>query len=249
MLQVFHEACLVDRLNRAQAHGDGRELPEVGHQPGVRVGRQTLAVDFLAEIFHLLFADAALKEGAGVNAGGGVALEEHQVTAVLVGRCFEEVVKADVVQRGAGGESRDMAAQVRVLLVGTHDHCQCVPAHHRADAAFHEQVARHACFVGNRDGVAIRGSDGVGQRGAGAAGQFTQAGHQVMRAVFAFVVQYGLQCVEPFLRFKRINIVLLHYGLQTLWALQMLEAARCVRSATRHSVRLPNTCGCCDTSG
>ena len=49
-VQVFEEARLVDRHQRAQTHGDGGELPELGHQLGVRVARQALAIDFLAEI-------------------------------------------------------------------------------------------------------------------------------------------------------------------------------------------------------
>ena len=36
-LQVLHEARLVDRHQRAEAHRDRRELPEVRHQPRVRV--------------------------------------------------------------------------------------------------------------------------------------------------------------------------------------------------------------------
>ena len=47
--QVLHEARLVDRHQRAEAHRDGRELPEVRHQPRVRVGREAAAADLLAE--------------------------------------------------------------------------------------------------------------------------------------------------------------------------------------------------------
>lgn len=36
VLQVAVEGRLVDRVDRADAHGDGRELPEVGHP--ARVG-------------------------------------------------------------------------------------------------------------------------------------------------------------------------------------------------------------------
>ena len=84
VLQVFHEARLVDRHDRPQAHGHGRELPEAGHQPGVRIGRQALAVDLLAEVVQLLLADPPFQEGARIDARRGVALEEHQVAAVLV---------------------------------------------------------------------------------------------------------------------------------------------------------------------
>ena len=40
-LQVLHEARLVDRHQRAEAHRDRRELPEVRHQPRVRVASES----------------------------------------------------------------------------------------------------------------------------------------------------------------------------------------------------------------
>jgi hypothetical protein len=44
IFQVAHEARLVDRHDRSEAHRNGRILPELGHQPGVRVGRQPAAL-------------------------------------------------------------------------------------------------------------------------------------------------------------------------------------------------------------
>lgn len=205
--QVLHEACLVDRLDRAKAHGYGGELPEVRHQPGVRIGGQAVAVHFLAEVLQLFLADAAFEEGAGVDAGGRVALEEHQVAAMFVGGSLEEIVEADVVEGRRGGEGGDVAAQVRVVLVRPHHHRQGVPAHQGADPALHEQVAGHACFVGYRNGVAVGRGDRVGQLGAATAGQLAHAGHQVMSAVFTFAVEYGLQGVQPFLGFDGIEVL------------------------------------------
>ncbi len=40
VVQVAVEPRLVDRVHRAEAHRDRRVLPEVRHEPGVRVGRQ-----------------------------------------------------------------------------------------------------------------------------------------------------------------------------------------------------------------
>ena len=37
VLQVAHEARLKNRHHRAEAHGHRRELPEIGHQPGMRI--------------------------------------------------------------------------------------------------------------------------------------------------------------------------------------------------------------------
>ena len=205
--QVLHEARLVDRLNRAKTHGYGGELPEVRHQPGVRVGGQAVTVHFLAEVIHLFFADAAFHEGAGIDAGRGMALEEDQVAAVFFGRCLEEVVEADVVERGAGGEAGDVAAQIRVFQVGAHHHGQGVPAHQRADPPLHEQVAGHACLVADRDGVAVGRGDRIGQLRTAAAGQLAHAGQQVVGTVFALLVEDGLEGVQPFLGFDGIEVL------------------------------------------
>ncbi len=79
VLQVAVEAGLVDRAERAQAHRHGRELPEVRHQPRVRVARQAGPARLLPEAVELVLAEPALEEGAGVDAGRGVALEEDLV--------------------------------------------------------------------------------------------------------------------------------------------------------------------------
>ena len=89
VVQVAVEPGLVDRVERAEAHRDGRELPEVRHQPRVRVGRQAAAGvrQLLAEAVELLLGQPALEERAGVDAGGGVALEVDLVAAARRGPC------------------------------------------------------------------------------------------------------------------------------------------------------------------
>jgi hypothetical protein len=63
VVQVAVELSLVDRVHRAQAHRHGRELPEAGHEPRVRVGRQRpdLAVDdvraLLAEAVEVVLGE------------------------------------------------------------------------------------------------------------------------------------------------------------------------------------------------
>jgi hypothetical protein len=100
VLQILHEARLVDRHDRAEPHRDGGKLPEVGHEPGMRIRRQALAIDFLTEIDELLFGDAALEVCAGIDAGRRVALGEDQIAAVALARRMPEVIEADVVERG-----------------------------------------------------------------------------------------------------------------------------------------------------
>ena len=70
-LQVLIKACLVDSVNRAQAHGHGGEFPEPWHQAWVRVGRQPLALAtgyLLAEAIKVLFSQAAFHESTCVHA-------------------------------------------------------------------------------------------------------------------------------------------------------------------------------------
>ena len=112
VVQVLQEAGLIDRHQRPQAHRDGRELPEVRHQPGMRIGRQPVAIDFLAEVEQLLLGQPAFQEGPGVDAGGAMALDVDQIAAVLVGGGVPEVLEAGVVEGGRRLEAGDMAAQL-----------------------------------------------------------------------------------------------------------------------------------------
>jgi hypothetical protein len=81
-VQVLQEARLVDRHQRAEAHRDGRELPELRHQLRVRIARDALAVDLLAEVQQLLLGQAAFHEGARIDTRRRVALDVQQVAAV-----------------------------------------------------------------------------------------------------------------------------------------------------------------------
>ncbi len=132
---------VVDRHDRAEAHADGRVLPEVRHQPRVRVARKPAArVQFLAEVLELRLVEPAFDERAGVHAGAGVALEEDDVAGVRLGAAAEEVVEADLVERGGAGEGRDVAADVGVLVRLQH-HRHRVPADDALDAPFEFAVA------------------------------------------------------------------------------------------------------------
>ena len=84
IFEVAHEAGLVDGVERADAHGDGGEVPELRHEPGVGVGGEAgLAAEFVAEVGEAGFVEAAFEEGAGVDAGGGVALEVDEVAGLV----------------------------------------------------------------------------------------------------------------------------------------------------------------------
>ena len=132
--QVLHEPRLVDRHDRPEAHRDGRELPEVRHQPRVRVRAQPALGDLLAEAEQVLLAEPALEEGAGVDARRRVALDVDEVAAVLLARRVPEVVEADLVERRGRLVGGDVAAELGGLRVGAQHGGHRVPADDRADA-------------------------------------------------------------------------------------------------------------------
>src|SRR5690348_5323918 len=102
-VQVAVEARLVDRVARPQAHRHGRVLPELRHEPWVRVRRQALAAhDLAAEVIELRLAEPALEERARVHAGRGVALIEDLVARLAVVLAAEEVVEPDLVEARRG---------------------------------------------------------------------------------------------------------------------------------------------------
>ena len=62
---------VVDRHDRAEAHAHGRVLPEVRHEPRVRVARQSAAgVQFLAEVLELASRRAGPRRTRGRTCRG-----------------------------------------------------------------------------------------------------------------------------------------------------------------------------------
>ena len=156
IFEVAIEARLVDRHDRAEAHRDGRELPEVRHQPRMRIRRQAAArLQLAAEVLELLLVEAAFEERARVDAGRGVALEIDDVAFVAVVAAAEEVVEADFVQRRGRGERRDVAADAVFDAVGAHDHRHRVPAHEALDAALDLAAAGIRHLLVGVDGVDV----------------------------------------------------------------------------------------------
>ena len=102
--QVLHKMSLIDRLQWAKAHRYSWELPEVRHQPGVRVGRQTLAIHFGTEAVHLLWGNTAFQESTGVNTWSDMALIVNEVAIAIAVRPMEEIVVANVIKSGTGGK-------------------------------------------------------------------------------------------------------------------------------------------------
>ena len=162
VLEIAVVARLVDRADRPEAHRHRRELPELGHEPRVRVRAEALAGHRLAaEVIELVDRQSPFEEGAGVDAGRRMALVEDLVAARAAVLAAEEVVEADLVQRRRRGIRREVAADPGELGVRPEDHRDRVPADEPADAPLHLLVARERRFLFGADRVDVAG---LGQR-------------------------------------------------------------------------------------
>jgi hypothetical protein len=122
MFEVTHEPRVVDRRDRAEPHRTGWELPEVRHQPWMRIGAEAAAADFLAIIRKLLFAQPPLEERAGVHAGRRVRLKEHEVAAPVGSGGSEKVIESEFEDLRSRRVARDVTAEFPVCLVRTDHH-------------------------------------------------------------------------------------------------------------------------------
>ena len=155
VFQIFQELSLIDRTDWAQTHRNGRELPEFWHQFRVRVGRQAIAMNFLTEIVHLLFSQTAFQECTCVNARGDVALEVHQVAAILLIAGTEEVVEAHIVHGRRRLEGCHVAAQLEVFFRRTQHGHDGVPTDSRTNTTLQLQIARIFRLIFNGNSVDV----------------------------------------------------------------------------------------------
>ncbi len=191
MLQIFQELSLIDRADRAQAHGYGRELPEFRHQFRVRVRRQTVAMHFLTEVVHLLFGQAAFQESTRVNARRDVALEVHQVAAVFVVARAEEVVEAHIIHGRGRLEGRHVAAKLQVFFRRAQHGHDGVPANSRANTTFQLQITRVFRFIFNGNSVDVVASSGTsGNLYAAFTGFAQELVNQILSTLNTFFTDY-----------------------------------------------------------
>ena len=205
-LQVLHEPCLVDRRDRPDPQRDRRELPEVGHQPGMRIGGEAGAVDLLAEPEQLALGQPSLEIRARVVAGGGMALEVDQVAAVALARGVPEVVEADLVQGGQGLIARDVAAELRGDLVGAHDDRDRVPADDRPQPPVELGVTGVGRLAIGRDRVDVRRVEARDRAGTGLLRALDDPGQQIPRPHGTIVRHDSVERLEPLARLDRVDI-------------------------------------------
>ena len=112
IVKILQEARLIDRHQRTEAHRDGRKLPEVRHQPRMRIGRQSAPADLATKMDQLIFGQSPFEKRAGVNSRRRMPLKHDQVAAVFVRRCTPEMHEAGFIERRCGLIARDMAAKL-----------------------------------------------------------------------------------------------------------------------------------------
>jgi len=206
--EVAVEPGLVDGADRPEPHRDRRELPELRHQAGVRVGGQppAVAAHLHPEVVEVVLGEAPLEVGAGIDPRRGVALEVHLVAGGPVVLAPEEVVEPDLVQRGRRGERGEVPADALRHVVGARHHDGRVPPDERPDAALHVLVAREPRLELGRDRVDVGGGDGGGEPDALLAGALEQPHQQVAGAVAAMGVDHGVEGVQPLARLTRVDV-------------------------------------------
>ena len=128
----------------------------------MRVGRESLAANLLAEMVELLLADSPLQEGSGVNPRRAVALEHDQIAAVGLAGGTEEMIEPDFEEIGNRLVGGDVASETAALAVGLDHHRHRVPADDRLDTPLERRVARSLGLLVGRDGVEVgrRGIEG-----------------------------------------------------------------------------------------
>jgi hypothetical protein len=112
----------------------------------------------------LFLAQAAFQKGPGIDAGGGVGLEEDEIAAVVAGvagaAVAEEVVEGDFHQRSRRGVGGDVAAHTRPRISRLHHHRHRIPADDGLDALLDFQFTGIGRLLGDVDGVAVGGVQG-----------------------------------------------------------------------------------------
>ena len=207
VFEVAIEAGLVNGHDRPQPHRHRRELPEVRHQPGMRIRRQAAALgQLLPEVLQLLFGEAAFEVGAGVDAGRGVALEVNLVAAAGGVAALEKVVLTHLVDTGRRREGGNVAAEGAVLEVGLDHHGHGVPADQTLDTPLQVAVARLGRLAFGGNSVDVGRVGGERQFDARADRLVLQLSEKVAGPVGAFGLKDRVERVEPLPRFKGIGI-------------------------------------------
>ena len=199
---------LVDRRRRAQAHRDRRELPQVRREARVRVGRQaaTRVGELLTETVELVLAEPTLEERAGIDARGGVTLEEDLVAPARVVLATEEVVEADLVERRDRRVGGDVPPDADAGTLRARHYDGGVPADPRTVLALERLVTGEVRLVVHADRVDVRRRELLRHRHGTLARPLEQAQQDVPGARAAAVVDEAVQGLDPLRGLRRVEV-------------------------------------------
>ena len=206
VFEIALEPRLVDRHDRAEAHRHRGELPEVRHQPGMRIRRQPAAgAQLPPEALELLDRQPAFEKGARVDARRRVPLEVDDVPFVVL-LALEEVIESDFVKRRGGRVGGDVSADAVRQPIGANDHRHRVPADEALDAALDLLAAGERRLVFRPDRIDVGGDGRERQRDAGHAGVMAQAGEQALDAAAVPLLDDVVERLAPLALFDGFQL-------------------------------------------
>src|SRR5262249_23556773 len=212
-VEIFQKPSLIDGHQRPKTHRHGRKLPELRHQPRVRIGGQALAVDLLSEIQELVLSEAALEKGSRVNARRGVSLNVNEITAVMRRWRMPEMHEADVVERSRRLEARNVTAKLGGMLVRPQHDGKRVPANERTNSVLDRPVTRMRSLSLGRERIEIRRVRRIGHGRAPSARSIEHLLQQVVRAFGPFDLDHTIKRIEPFFGLRWIGVRIPHVTL------------------------------------
>ena len=205
ILQILVEPRLVDGHQRPEPHRHRGKLPELGHQPGMRVARKPAPLgQFTAEILQLLLAEPAFEERTGVDARRGMPLEIDLVARVVVAAATDEMVHRHFHERRRGGEGGDVAADALVFAISPHHHRHRIPADDALDPPLEFAVARERRLLVGRNRVDVGRGRGERDRHTQPVGLLLDGMQQIGGPIGAAAVDDIPQGVEPLGRLRGI---------------------------------------------
>jgi len=206
MLEIAHEARVMDCADRTDAHRARRELPEVGHQPRMRIRRQSVAADFLPIVRELRFGQAPLEKCARVDTGRRVRLKEDEIGAALVVAAVEEVVEADLEDLRCRRIARDVTAELAIGAIRADDHRERVPAHDGRDPLLEPEIAGIRALLFERNRVLVCGVRRDVREDAEVLRLRLELLQQEGAPLLAADAHAPVERVEPFARFVGIRV-------------------------------------------
>src|SRR5688572_23871548 len=166
----------------------------------------TIASAFQRTRLSMRRSISRLDEGAGINAGSGMALEIDDVAVVAIALAAEEVVEPDLVQRGGGGERRNVAADAFLELVRLDDHRQRVPADEALDAALDLAATGKRRLLAGGDGIDVRGVRREGLLDVVASGVIAEFAKEAADSCGAAGLKHVIERLQPLPCFEGFDL-------------------------------------------